>query len=142
MDNQNLVGKETVVTWLAMLTMVHIAMHSVLSSPDVLSDVLTRRYNLLEDWVNGNKLVINPDKTHLLVMGPKSISARRNQVRIQAGQFIIVPTETEKLLGGHLHQSLQWNQHIRDNKHSITKQLTTRINGLKKRHLQYKAYDS
>ena len=91
------------------------------SSPDVLSDVLTRRYNLLEDWVNGNKLVINPDKTHLLVMGPKSISARRNQVRIQAGQFIIVPTETEKLIGCHLHQSLQWNQHIRDNKHSITK---------------------
>jgi hypothetical protein len=63
-------------------------------------------------------------------MGPKKISARRNQVSIQAGPFTITPTESEKLLGGHLHQSLQWNHHIRDHKNSIMKQLTSRINGL------------
>ena len=100
--------------------------------PVVLSQVLTRKYNLLEEWINGNKLVINPDKTHMMVMGTKKIAAERDQVSIQAGPFIINPTETEKLLGGHLHQSLQWNHHIRDHKKSIMKQLTTRINGLKK----------
>ena len=100
--------------------------------PAVLSQVLTRKYELLEEWISGNKLVINPDKTHLMVMGPKKISARRNQVSIQAGPFTITPTESEKLLGGHLHQSLQWNHHIRDHKNSIMKQLTSRINGLKK----------
>ena len=97
-----------------------------------LSQVLTRKYNLLEDWISGNKLVINPDKTHLMVMGPKKITAKRAQVSIQAGTFTITPTETETLLGGHLHQSLQWNHHIRDGKKSVMKQLTGRINGLKK----------
>ena len=82
--------------------------------------------------MSGNKLVINPDKTHLMVMGPKRIQARRLQVSIQAGGFNISPTETETLLGGHLHQSLQWNHHISDGRKSLSKQLTSRLNGLKK----------
>ena len=76
--------------------------------------------------------MINPDKTHLLVMGPKKVKARRQQVSIQAGGFKIRPTETEKLLGGHLHQSLQWNHHLLDGKKSLSKQLSSRINGLKR----------
>ena len=102
------------------------------SDPAVLSQVLTRKYNLLEDWISGNNLVINPDKTHLMVMGPKKIAVRRTQVSIQAGTFTITPTETETLLGCHLHQSVQWNHHVRDGKKSLMKQLTGRNNGLKK----------
>jgi hypothetical protein len=86
----------------------------------------------MEDWINGNRLVINPDKTHLMVMGPKKISEKRKHVSIQAGPYTITPTESEKLLGGHLHQSLKWNDHIRDNKNSVMNQITGRINGLKK----------
>ena len=67
-----------------------------------------------------------------MVMGPKKISVQRNQVTIQAGPYTILPTVSEKLLGGNLHQSLKWNDHIRDNKSSIMNQLTSRINGLKK----------
>ena len=67
-----------------------------------------------------------------MVMGPKKISAMRKQVSIQAGQFTIKPSESEKLLGGHLHQSLKWNHHIRESEQSIMKQITGRTNGLKK----------
>ena len=49
-----------------------------------------------------------------------------------AGGFSIKPTATEKLLGGQVHQSLKWNQHIADGKTSLIKQLTSRNNGLKK----------
>ena len=100
--------------------------------PRVLSQVLNRKYSLLEEWISANKLVINPDKTHLMVMGTRRVSVMRKQVSIQAGQFTIKPTESEKLLGGHLHQSLKWNHHIRDSEHSIMKQITGRTNGLKK----------
>ena len=65
-------------------------------------------------------------------MGPKKVENRRKEVSIKAGQFTIKPTESEKLLGGYLHQSMQWNLHIRDHSKSLVKQLTTRINGLKK----------
>ena len=71
--------------------------------PAVLSQVLTRKYSLIEDWINGNKLVINPDKTHLMVMGPKKISEKRKQVSIQADPYNIMQIESVKLLGGHLH---------------------------------------
>ena len=102
------------------------------SDPATLSEVLTRKYSLLEEWINGNKLVINADKTHLLVLGPKKIARKRDLVSIQAGPFNIKPTESEKLLGCNLHQSMQWNHRLRDSSKSVIRQLTSRINGLKK----------
>ena len=36
------------------------------------------------------------------------------------------------LLGTRIHQSMAWNQHIRDAEGSVIKQLTTRVNGLRK----------
>ena len=102
------------------------------TDPVVLSRVLTEKYNLLEDWMNNNKLVINPDKTHMMVMGTKKAVLPRQQVTMMAGNFSIKPTQTEKLLGGNIHQSLKWNQHIADNKSSLIRQLTSRNNGLKK----------
>ena len=81
--------------------------------------MLTEKYTLLEDWMNNNKLVINPDKTHMMVMGTKKAVLSRQQVTMMAGNFSIKPTETEKLLGGNIHQSLKWNQHIADSKSSL-----------------------
>ena len=64
----------------------------------MLSRVLNDKYNKLEEWMNNNKLVINPDKTHLMVMGTSA--HLRQQVSMLARGFCIRPTETEKLLGG------------------------------------------
>ena len=100
--------------------------------PAVLSRVLTKKYSLLESWMNANKLVINQDKTHLMVMGSKKTANLRKQVTMQAGTFVITPTETEKVLGGQIHQSLQWNQHLQGSKTSLVRQLSCRINGLKR----------
>jgi hypothetical protein len=104
------------------------------ASPDpyVLSQVLTDKYNKLEDWMNANKLVINPDKTHLMVMADKKNSGKRKHVSIQAGEHTIKPTEKEKMLGGLLHHSLKWNTHLRDDKESLINQLTSRLNGLRR----------
>ena len=53
-------------------------------------------------------------------------------VTISASGQTIKPTVTEKLLGGQLHQSLEWNFHLRDYEGSLMKQLTSRINGLRR----------
>ena len=100
--------------------------------PAMISQVLTEKYNMLEEWMMNNKLVINPDKTHMMVMGGKRAAPLRQQVSMKAGNFVIKPTETETLLGFHVHQSLRWNQHLTDSKSSLVKQLSSRINGLKK----------
>ena len=88
--------------------------------------------DLVKEFDNSNKLVVNQDKTHLLVMGSKKSAAGRREVSIKAGPFTIFQTESEKLLGGQLHQSLEWNNHLCDHESSLVRQLTTRINGLKK----------
>ena len=68
-------------------------------NPTVLSQMLTNKHNKLEDWMNANKLVINPDKTHLMVMGSKKDAAQRKRVYMMDGGFTIKPTGSEKLLG-------------------------------------------
>ena len=59
------------------------------SDPSVLSMVLTEKYNMLEEWMDNNKLVINPDKNHLMVMGNNNVANLRQQVTMMARTFII-----------------------------------------------------
>ena len=52
----------------------------------MISEVLTQKYNKLEEWMNNNKLVINPDKTHLMVLGSGKAAQGRQQVSMMAGE--------------------------------------------------------
>ena len=101
-------------------------------NPAILSDILSSKYGKLAEWMNANKLVINADKTHLMVMGKRNSEQKRKQVYMMAGEFLVKPSQTEKLLGGQLHQSLDWSYHIRGSKGSLLQQLTGRIAGLRK----------
>ena len=82
-------------------------------NPAVLSDVLSPKYDKFFEWMNSNKELINADKTHLMVMGKRNCEVNRRQVCMLAGEFLVKPSHTEKLLGGQLHQSLEWSYHIR-----------------------------
>ena len=81
-----------------------------------------------------NRLILNSDKTHLLVM----TSARRHTIHhnfgisLNTGTEIIQPQSEERLLGATVSNSLSWNRHIRDSKSSLLSCLNSRINGLAK----------
>ena len=98
--------------------------------PLALSDILTRQYNRISSYMSANQLVINAEKTHLLVMGTKASAVRRNEVFLQADQHRILPTQNEKLLGGHISDDLKWKAHLQGGDQSLVKQLTSRLNGL------------
>ena len=100
--------------------------------PAIVSTVLTEKYDKLEDWMNTNKLVINADKTHLLVMSNKKYDNHHRNISIMAGNYQIKPSTSEKLLGGHIHKSLRWNYHIAECSSSLVKQLVIRNNALKR----------
>ena len=72
-------------------------------------DTLTSQYKTISNYMAANRLFINADKTHLIVMGTKETSKRRKEVSLQAGQHVIVPTRTENLIGG---QDLKWKEHV------------------------------
>ena len=100
--------------------------------PVVLSNTLTDKYNLIRNYMESNRLVINADKTHLVVMGKRKMDTARKEVHLLAGTHIIEPSVTQKLLGCHIHQNLKWKEHIQTNDKSLIRQLTSRLNALKK----------
>ena len=57
-----------------------------------------------------NKLVINDDKTHLVVMAKKGQGAARETVTLQAGAHNMQPVQTVKLLGGHISEDLKFEE--------------------------------
>ena len=100
--------------------------------PIVLSDTLTDKYNIITNYMESNRLVINAEKTHLVVMGKRKMENARNEVQLLAGTHVIRPSVTQKLLGCHIHQSLKWKEHIQTNDKSLIRQLTSRLNALRK----------
>ena len=109
--------------------------------PDIISQTLSNHYDAIEKYMNSNKLVVNSDKTHLLVMaGRGAVAARRMEVEVSAGPDLIKQSVSEKLLGGTFHNSARWNDMISNRKGSIVSQLSGRLNGLKKfKHADFKS---
>ena len=81
-----------------------------------------------------NRLILNSDKTHLLIM----TSARNHRshgnygITLDTGTEVIEPGTEEKLLVGLISNDLRWNSHVRDNKRSLINILTSRANALQK----------
>ena len=98
--------------------------------PAILSETLSAQYKKISNYMAANKLVINADKEHLVVMGTKATAARRAEVVLQAGEHAISPTRTEKLLGGNISEDLRRRENLLDNEQSLVRQLTSRINGV------------
>ena len=102
--------------------------------PQVLNREIKSKYEEISEYMASNKLVLNSDKTHLLVMA----SDRKHKIhgnfgiRLDTGSEVILPQDQEKLLGCNISSNFSWNQHLRDNKSSLHRQLTSRINALRK----------
>ena len=97
-----------------------------------MSDKLTTQYKNLAEYMGDNRLVINNDKTHLLVMGSRKDGAAREMVSIKTGTVVVKPVDTEKLLGINIHQSLKWQEHVTNNKKSLIPMLNSRLSALKR----------
>ena len=108
------------------------------ADPLVVKEVTQRNYNATENYMHSNKLKINGEKSHLLVLtkgdsvaGGAAAAQRREVVTLEAGGKLIKGSEHERLLGAIVHQNGNWRMMIRDGKRSITKQLACRIGALK-----------
>ena len=84
-----------------------------LTDPEILSEVLSNQYETISNYMVSNKLVINDDKTQLLVLGTRVNKAIREQVSMQAGAHTIQPAKTGKLLGCEVSDDLKWKHHIK-----------------------------
>ena len=103
-------------------------------SPRELSEKLTEKYKVMADYLTDNKLKVNDDKTHLLVMTTRQ--KRRHVdtsiVNIITPSAIIAPSSVERLLGANVHQEMRWVEHVLDSDESLVKALNKRLGALKK----------
>ena len=104
------------------------------SDPVELSTKLTEKYNVLAEFLTANKLKVNDDKTHLLVM---STSQKRrhldtNSITINTPTATITPSTVERLLGAYVHQDMKWKDHVLNNDDSLIKSLNKRAGAIKK----------
>ena len=99
---------------------------------DTLSQKLNDRYSVLASYMNSNRLKLNDDKTHLLIMATKQKKRLINiDVKINTTSEEIKPIKSEKLLGIYIQDDLKWSEYIQNNDKSLIKQLTTRLNAFK-----------
>ena len=91
----------------------------------------------MSDFLVSNKLKLNDDKTHLMVMTTSQARLAKNKrgvdikVEITTPSKVIEASQSEKLLGCQLHQDMKWTEHLRDNGDSLIRSLNTRIGALK-----------
>ena len=104
------------------------------SSPEELNEVVDQKYKEVERYMEANKLVLNSEKTHMLVMAtPYQHTQHQNfDITLDTGTEIIEPTYSEKLLGAYITNDFKFNNHLKDNENSVFKTLTSRVNALSK----------
>ena len=81
-----------------------------------------------------NRLKLNDDKTHLIVLTTSQTRRRLGgfpNVVISTPEADIRPTPVEKLLGAWIHQDLKWSEHLQENDESLVRALSTRLSGIK-----------
>ena len=105
-----------------------------ISSQDqgTLQQKLNDRYRVMASYLGNNRLKLNDDKTHLLIMTSKQKHRILNiKTKIDTPIEEIKPIRTEKLLGIFIQNDLKWTEYILNNEKSLIKQLTSRISALK-----------
>ena len=100
--------------------------------PISLSNKLSDKFKLMADYLTSNKLKVNEDKTHLLVMCTDQRRRRlSSDVTIETQNHIVRATETERLLGVYIQSNMKWVEHVRDSKFSVLQSLSLRHRALK-----------
>ena len=95
---------------------------------------IKEKYFEISEYMASNKLVLNSDKTHLLVMASKAQHRINGNfgVELDTGTQTIVPQDHERLLGCEISSNFTWKEHLKDNKSSLQRQLNSCINALQK----------
>ena len=101
-------------------------------STNSLTERLSEKYRSVADYFTANKLKVNDEKTHLLVL---TTSKKREhddfQVTLNTPSAIIQSSKSEKLLGIDIHEGMKWQEYILYSESSLIRSLNKRLNALK-----------
>ena len=85
----------------------------------------------ITDYMNSNSLVLNEDKSKMLVL-TKTNSIRDNiKLEIEGKELPISPVRSIVYLGIHIQDYLRWNQFVSEGLDNLAKQLRQKLNAIK-----------
>ena len=102
------------------------------TDPSELNQRLNTMYRTLATYFSDNRLVINGDKTKLIVVEHGKYGNARDNILVDTGTTIITPSESGRLLGINIHESLKWKDHILSGENALIKCLSLRLNAVKR----------
>ena len=90
-------------------------------NPGNLQNKIEEAFKKIAQYMNNNKLFLNSDKTHLLILTSSKAHSNHGDygIKLNTGSEIVKPSEEERLLGANLKNDLLWNNHLRDHKKSV-----------------------
>ena len=102
--------------------------------PIVLQQDMNNKYKDIVSYMAMNKLFLNTDKTHVLIMTSAVHHKKQGNfgIALHTGAETILPSENERLLGAQISNDFTWNEHVIGNDKSMVKMITSRINALRK----------
>ena len=99
------------------------------TTTSTLQQSLDNAMDKVTDYMANNRLMLNPDKTQLMVISKKP--DKKSEVQIAANPEPIKHKPQIKILGIEIDEKLSWRYYLQDGPQAITKQLKTRVNLLK-----------
>ena len=101
---------------------------------EALNATLDNSFKKIESYMSDNKLVLNSDKTHLLVMSSEAKHRKNGNfgIFLETETKVIQPQKSEQLLGGIIANNFKFNAHLKDDEKSLFRTLTSRVNALSK----------
>ena len=100
----------------------------------LINEEISVKFSMVKKYMSQNKLVLNSEKTHLLVMATRNQHRRYGNfgIVLDTGNEVIDPIDDEKLLGCRISNDFKFNKHIRDHEKSMSSVLFSKLNALKK----------
>ena len=84
--------------------------------PEEIKEDIKDKFKTISNYMARNKLVLNSDNTHLLVM-TSSIQHKKHDdfgINLDTGSKIIQPVQNDRLLGCYVSNNFKINSHVRD----------------------------
>ena len=105
-------------------------------SIETIQDQLHLKYRDVSEYMVNNRLKLNSDKTHLMLLGTdktwrSKLTGDSLKLSTDPDMDMIKTSRCEKVLGCIVSQNLKWADHILLNEKSLVRQLTTRLSALK-----------
>ena len=85
----------------------------------------------ISNYMHSNKLVINNDKTKLLIITKKNEIRNQIELKVDGIEKPIKPLRNFLYLGVRIQDDLKWNQHLADGPENMTKKLQQKLNAVK-----------